>query len=179
MPHIRSMDMYLIQNPRLQAALTQSLNHISIRPPKFWEALDVTDDAFTQLYTILNLKNYNLDLNTTFVFLRENCLNILLMAARAKKFSFKESSLELFAMLAVNNELQWLLSHLHISGLDKAISNACFLYICHIMLQAYQRLMEIDFIPCMSDIRWALPTAIFDLVKQDLNHHRPIVRYHF
>ena len=69
----------------------------------------------------------------------------------------------------VINEINWILSHLYCSGLDKAANNACFVCIQHIRLQALERLMGQDFLPCMTNSVWDLPTSILDQLVDELN----------
>jgi hypothetical protein len=166
--HVRSMDVKIIQHPILRAALMMGMNHIPLRPTDFNEAINVTVDAFVQLYSLLALHDYNLDLPQATAFLKQSSLSRLRFASRINKFGFKSSEPFIFSIPAVNNEVEWLLSHLFISGLDKASQNACFLCIRHIRMQAYDRLMGTDFSPCQSSGMWSLPTAIFDTVKDQL-----------
>jgi hypothetical protein len=167
------MDMNIIQHPQLRAALTQGLNHIPLHPTAFRDAINATVDALAQLYAILHLQDYDLDLEAASILTSKICTEKLRAASRAKKFGFNTSSPALFSIPAVNNELDWLLNHLFISGLDKAANNASFMCIRHIRLQAYQRLMGPDFIPCMSGQTWSLPTAVFDIVKMELSQLLP------
>ena len=79
----------------------------------------------------------------------------------------------LFDIPVVNNEVDWLLTHLYCSGLDKATNNACFICIKHIRLMALERLMGTDFSPCKNGNLWSLPSAILDLVTKDLVYILP------
>ena len=127
-------------------------------------------NAFQQLYLILNLESFHINYETAVTFLKTYCLQELRDAARINKFGFKSSGPYLLDNRGVKNEIEWLLSHFYISGLDKANNNACFLCIRHIRLQAFQWLMGEDFTPCMSSNTnlWLLPTSIFDSVKAKL-----------
>ena len=57
--HIRSMDISIIQNKELRAALRQGLNHIPLRPSNIAEAIAIVLDAYDQLVLILNLMSTN------------------------------------------------------------------------------------------------------------------------
>jgi hypothetical protein len=166
--HVRSMDMNIIQHPQLRSALSQGLNHIPLHSTDFRGAVNAAVDALAQLYTIFNLQDYELDFEAASAFTSKICIEKLRAASHSNKFGFKTSSPALFSIPAVSNELNWLLSHLFISGLDKAANNASFMCIRHIRLQAYQRLMGPDFSPYMTKKTWSLPTAIFDTVKLEL-----------
>lgn len=127
--HVRTMDLKIVQHPQLRSALMMGLNHIPLRPTDFGEAIDVTMQAFQQLYNILCLQDFGMDFHTTTKYLKQLCLEWLQTAAKANRFGFRSSGPYLFTIPAVNNELQWLLSHLYVSGLDKASNNACFMCI--------------------------------------------------
>lgn len=168
MPHVRTMDLRIIQHPKLREALGQGLNHIPLSPTDITQALKIAVDAFARLYTILRLEEYALDLCEATALFKRFCLDKLRSAARANRFGFKISGPALFMIPTVHDELKWLLSHLYISGLDKANSNPCFMCVKHIRLQAFHRLSSEDFTPCMDGTKWSLPTSVFDTVKDDL-----------
>ena len=44
--HVRTMNLEIIQHPKLRATLRNDLNHIPIRPTDFGETLDAATDAF-------------------------------------------------------------------------------------------------------------------------------------
>jgi hypothetical protein len=162
------MDLNIIQHPKLRSALMNGLNHIPLRPMEYNEATKVTIDALRQTYSILNLQAHGLILKRAIEFVEQQCLERLQAASKVNQFGFKNSGPELFAHSAITNELDWLLKHFYVSGLDKANNNACFLYIRHIRLQAAQRLMEEDFMPCKTESSWQLLIAVFDSVKTKL-----------
>lgn len=167
-PHVRSMDLRIIQNPKLRAALQQGLNHIPLAPTDLNQALLVAVDAFERLYDLLRLQEYGLELQDASSFFRQLCYDRLCRGSKANRFGLRFSGPALFSIPAVKNELNWLLSHLYISGLDKASNNPCFMCIQHIRLQAFHRLSSDDFAPCMDGSRWSLPTAVFDSVNGDI-----------
>jgi hypothetical protein len=162
------MDLHIKQYPLLRAALQMGLNHIPLKPTRFHEAINAASDAFCLLFNMMNLSSYNLDLEVALVVLSKLCLSKLKAAARSNKFGFRSSGTFLFDNQAVKNELNWLLSNFFISGLDKANNNASFMYIRHIRLQAYHRLMGNDFTLCMNALIWSLPTNILETIKSDL-----------
>lgn len=166
--HVRTTDLNIVQHPLLRSALCMGLNHIPLRPTDLKETISVATDAFARLYSMLRLYEYNLDLAKAIDFLQGTSLAKLQGATRCNKFGFKSSGPFLFDNPVVKNELEWLLSHLFVSGLDKANNNACFMCIRHIRLQAYDRLMGEDFSPCRTGKLWALPTSILDEVKTEL-----------
>lgn len=166
--HVRTMDPKIVQHPQLRSALIMGLNHIPLRPTNFREAIEATMQTYQHLYEILRLQDLGLDFHVTSKYLKQLCLEQLQIAAKTNKFGFRSSGPYLFNIPAVSNELHWLLSHLYISGLDKANNNACFMCIRHIRLQAYQRLMGEDFFPCKFEGKWELPTIVFDTVKEEL-----------
>ena len=94
-------------------------------------------------------------------------------SSRVNKWGLQVSGKFLFDIPAVNNETEWLLKHLFCSGLDKASSNAYFLCIWHICLQAFERLSGEDFKPCKNDLSWFLPSFILDKVFHDLSKLLP------
>ena len=53
--HVRTMNMDIVQHPKLRQALKQGLNHIVLRPTNIVQAVAVTLDAFEQLISILHL----------------------------------------------------------------------------------------------------------------------------
>ena len=169
--HVRTMNLEIVQHPKLRTALQSGLNHIILRPTDFREAIDSAVNAFQQLFTILNMESFHVSYDDAVAFFRSHCLQALQNAARVNKFGFRFTGPYLFDIHAVKNEMQWLCSHFYISGLDKANNNACFLCIKHIRLQAYQRLMGEDFTPCVSSLSgtWLLPSAVLDSVRDELS----------
>lgn len=85
---------------------------------------------------------------------RHRCRNLLLEAYKQNKFGFMYSQTYLIADKAVNDELEWLLNHVYISGLDKTSNNVCFICVDHIKKQVYKRLNSPDFLPCLEDGKW-------------------------
>jgi hypothetical protein len=166
--HVRSMDLSIIQHPRLREALSMGLNHIPLRKTDYSKALEVTAHAFDQLYTILNLHEHGLVLDEAQSHLRGISLQKLQIASRSNKYGFRCSEPYLFSVKAITNELEWLVSHLYVSGLDKASNNPCFLCIRHIRIQAFYRLSGNDFSPCMDNLSWTLPASVFYSVQDEL-----------
>ena len=171
--HVRTTDLRIVQHRQLRHALSQGLNHILLRPTEIAQTLRTILSAFDQMITILGL-----DLTDSLImearrYTQVTCLNTLKTAARSNKFGFRFSGPYLLDILAVKNELHWLLQNLYCSGLDKASNNACFMCIKHIRLMALQRLMCNDFLPCKVGQVWQLPTAILDQVTVDLRDILP------
>lgn len=166
--HVRTMDTRIIQHPGLRHALAQGLNHIPIRKTDFRETVEVVSETFTQLFHILHLTDFHLQLPEAIGFLTELCLKYLRLAAKQNKYGFKTLSPHLFAIPAVSNEVDWLLKHIFISGLDKATNNASFMCVRHIRLQALQRLSGEDFCPCKNNGIWRLQTSIFDSIRAEI-----------
>jgi hypothetical protein len=171
--HVRTTDLDIVQHPLLRAAIAKVLNHIPIKPTDFHNAITVVIDTFMQLFMILNLSSFGLDLQMACSCLRDLCLSKLRQAAKLNKFGFKFFGPYLFEIPTVNNELDWLLKHLYVAGLDKASNNACLMCICHIRLQAFQRLMGLDFTPCKTKDMWDLPIAVFDNVMHEVTELLP------
>jgi hypothetical protein len=166
--HVRTMNLDIIQHPGLCAALKQGLNYIVLRPTHIAEAVATVLNAFDQLIPILQLDLIQFPINEARERLHSICLHALKTANRSNKFGFRQSGQFLFDQIPVLNEIDWLSKHLYCAGLDKASNNACFICIKHIRLQALERLMGKDFAPCKTQDIWALPTSIFDSVKEQL-----------
>ena len=171
--HVRSMDINIIQHPGLRNALAQGLNHIPLRPSKIAEAMAAIMDAFSQLCDILGLHNLPFPMIEARKQLHSLCLNILKTASRSNKFGFKCTGQFILDNPVIQNKINWLLSHLFCAGLDKAANNACFMCIRQIWLQALDRLMGSDFLPCKGRSTWLLPTKILDKVTHDLKQILP------
>ena len=166
--HVRTMDLNIIQHKELREALSQGLNHIPLQPTCITKALATVMQAFDQLIDILDLERIQFPIDEASDFLYTTCLDMLKHSSKNNKFGFKHSGKWLFDIIAVKNEIDWLLKHLYCSGLDKASNNACFICIRHIRLQALERLSGKDFTPCKSDTTWALPSLILNQVSTDL-----------
>jgi hypothetical protein len=117
---------------------------------------------------MLKLYTYDIQIDDAIAILHKICVDKLRAASRTNKFGLRFSDKFVFDIPAVQNELKWLLSHFFISGVDKASNNASFMCIRHIRFQAYQRLMGSDFEPCKNGTIWLLPTAVLDMVKENL-----------
>ena len=119
---------------------------------------------------MLNLDKFQVDYAAATAFFTAYYLQELRSAARVNRYGFRSSGPYLLDNQGIRNEMEWMLSHFYISGLDKANNNACFIYIRHIRLQALQRLMGPDFEPCKTSNNslWMLPVAVFDSVWTDL-----------
>lgn len=167
-PHVRTIDLRIVQNPKLRAELTRGLNHIPLSPTDLSQATHVAVEAFERLYWMLCLHDYGLVLHDASAYCRQLCINKLRSASRSNKFGFKSLGPALFSHRAVNDELEWLSTHLYVSGLDKASNNPCFICIKHIRLQAFHRLSSEDFTPCMSGKYWEMPSSVFDTVQNEL-----------
>lgn len=149
--HVRTIDLNIIQHPKLREAIGMGLNHIPLSPTDTSQALKVAIDAFQRMYSMFRLHEFALDMQVATMYFERVCCNRLSHASRSNKFGYKSSGPALFSIPAVADELQWLLSHVYISGLDKASNNPCFMCIRHIRLQALCRLSSEDFTPCISD----------------------------
>lgn len=172
-PHVRTMDVKIIQNPKLRAELAQGLNHIPLSPTDLNQAMLVAIEAFERLYHLMRLQEYGLSLNDALTHCRQLCRDKLFNASQSNRFGFKSSGPALFSQMTVMNELRWLLSHLYISGLDKANNNPCFMCIKHIRLQALHRLSSEDFTPCMTGTYWDLPSIILESIRFELTQLLP------
>ena len=151
--HVRTMDLSIIQHKGLRHALKMGLNQIPLRPTLIHEAIQVVNDTFLQVCEMLNITQI-VDMDAATKEVRHKCRNLLLEAYKQNKFGFRYSQTYLFADKAVNDELEWLLNHVYISGLDKASNNACFICVDHIRKQAFQRLNSPDFLPCLENGKW-------------------------
>lgn len=162
------MDTQIIQHPGLRHALAQGLNHIPLRNTDFREAVEVVVQTFSEIYHILHLQDFHLSLTDAIVFLRELCMKHLRLASRQNKYGFKTSQPHLFSNPAIANEIEWLLKHIFISGLDKATNNASFMCVQHIRMQAFHRLSGEDFCTCIHNGIWRLQTSIFDTIRAEI-----------
>ena len=151
--HVRTMDLSIIQHKGLRNAIQMGLNHIPLRPTIIHEAIQVIYDTFLQVCQVLNVEQL-LDMNEATKEVRQRSKGILLDAYKLNKFGFRYSQPYLFTIKNVNDELNWLLKHVYVSGLDKASNNACFICISHIRKQALDRLSSKDFLPCKDGEKW-------------------------
>ena len=151
--HVRTMDLNIIQHKGLRHALKMGLNQIPLKPTIIHEVIQVVFDAFLQVCQVLNVEHL-VDMNMAGKEVRTRCRVIVLEASRINKFGFRYSQPFLFDDKVVNNELEWLLGHVYISGLDKASNNACFICVDHIRRQALERLNSPDFLPCLNNGQW-------------------------
>ena len=165
--HVRTMDISIIQHKGLRQALTMGLNHIPLRPTIIFEAIQVIHDTFLQVCQVLNVEHM-LDMDVATKEVRQRSKRILLEAYKINKFGFRYSQPYLFTVKAVNDELNWLLKHVFISGLDKASNNACFICIEHIRKQALERLSSRDFLPCVINDRWQSLEEITHILQKDI-----------
>ena len=167
------MDLRIIQHKQLRQALSLGFNHIPLRSTDIAQTVKTVMGAFDQLTSILGLDQDNHHVLEARQYVHSCCLSTLKAASRTNKYGFRYSGPYLFDILAVKNEVQWLLQHVYCSGLDKASNNACFMCIKHIRLMALERLMCNDFLPCKSGLLWKLPTAILDQVSVELKNILP------
>ena len=162
--HVRTMDLNIVQHKGLRHAIKMGLNQIPLRPTLIFEAIQVVFDAFLQVCQKLNVEHL-VDMEIACKEVRTRCKLILLEASKLNKFGFRYSQPFLFDDKVVNNELNWLLEHVYISGLDKA-SNACFICVDHIRRQALERLSSPDFLPCHNNGQWLSIEEITDNIRQ-------------
>ena len=166
--HVCTMDLDVVQHPRLRQALKQGLNHIVLRPTNIAEVVATALESFDQLVSILHLDSMDFLITEARSHLHIICLHTFKAANWSNKYGFRHSGQFLLEMPAVKNELLWLAEHLYFTGLDKVVNNACFMYIKHICLQAFQRLMGTDFTRYKDLILWSLSTSILDMTKLQL-----------
>ena len=166
--HVRSTDMSIIQNLDLRNALKHGLNHIPLKPSNIAEAIAIILDAYDQMVEILDLVSLEFPVKEARSHLRSICLEQLKKASKFNRFEFRYSGSFRYKIPSVLNEINWLLSHLYCSRLDKASNNSSFICIRHIRLQAMERLMGPDFLPSKTESMWNLPTSILDQVTRDL-----------
>ena len=152
--HVRTMDLNIIQHKGLRHAIKMGLNQIPLRPTLIFEAIQVVFNTFIQVCQVLNI-GHLVDMEMAGKEVRTRCRLMLLEASKLNKFGFRYSQPFLFDDKVVNNELNWLLEHLYISGLDKASNNACFICVEHIRKQALERLNSPDFLPCFNNGQWS------------------------
>lgn len=127
--HVRTIDLFIIQHEGLRQALQMRLNYIPLRSTVIYEAIQVIHDTFLRVCQVLDVKHM-LDMATKEV--RQISKKILLNAYKLNKLGFKYSQPYLFTVKVVNDELNWFLNYVYISGLDEASTNACFICIIHI-----------------------------------------------
>jgi hypothetical protein len=158
--HVRTMNTDIIQNKHLRLKIAQGLNHIPLQPMQISKAVATIMHAFEQLVAILGLFEIGFLVEEARKYLHSTCLSILKTSSRENKNGFRFSGSYIFDILAIKNEVQWLLQHLYCSGLDKVANNICLICIKHIRLMALERLMGMDFSPCKNNNIWSLPSAI-------------------
>lgn len=171
--HVRSVDINLIQHQELRKALSMGLNHIPLKPTCIAVSIACILDAFMQLVHILKLEQLGLPTRDASEWIRSTCLAQLKTAARTNRSGLRHSGQDLLSQTAVQNEIQWILSNLYCSGLDKASNNVCFVCIKHIRLLALERLSCQDFSPCKVEQTWVLQTHILDQVAEEINELVP------
>ena len=171
--HVRMMDLNIVQHKELRSALSQGLNHIPLQSTCIAKTMACIMQAFDQLIIALNLDRSDFPTDNARTHLYSTCLNLLKSASRTNRFGLRHSGKWLFDNDAVKNEMEWLLKHLYCSGLDKASNNACFMYIRHIRLLAFERLSGSDFSPCMTGSFWSLPASILYTVSNNLEEILP------
>lgn len=96
-PHVCTMDLRIIQNPKLREALLQGLNHIPLSSTDTNQVLKIAVDAFARLYYILRSEDFSLDLHEASMLFKQNCLEKFRVASRTNKFGFKCSGPALFS----------------------------------------------------------------------------------
>ena len=171
--HVRTMDLNIILHKGLRHALKMGLNQIPLRPTIIQDAIQVVFDAFIQVCQVLDIMHL-VDMELACKEVRTRCRLTLLEASKQNKFGFRYSQTFLFDDKVVNNELNWLIEHVYISGLDKASNNACFICVDHIRKQALERLNSPDFLPCMNNGQWSsieevttvITNAIHDIISE-------------
>ena len=171
--HVRTVDIDLVQHRELRAALAMGLNHIPLKPTCLSVSIATILDAFMQLIQILKLELLGLPIDQACEWVRSTCLAQLKSAAKANKSGLRHSGQDLLSQKAVKNEIQWILSNLYCSGLDKASNNVCFICIKHIRLMALERLSCEDFTPCKDGQTWSLQTHIIDQVTSEISEQLP------
>ena len=122
--YIRMMDINIVQHKHLLATISQGLNHIPLQSTCIARAVASIMQAFEQLVQILQLHQLQFPIDAARQQLHSTCLAKLKTSSQANKCSFRFSEKNLFEILAVKNETNWLLTHLFCPGLDKASNNA-------------------------------------------------------
>ena len=171
--HVRSVDINLIQHRDLRQAVSMGLNHIPLKPTSIAVSIATILDAFMQLIHILKLEQLGLPVSEAMEWLRTSCLEQLKSAARSNRSGLRHSGQDLLSQKAVQNELNWILSRLYCSGLDKASNNACFICIKHIRLLALERLSCQDFSPCKEGQMWLIQSQVLEQVAREIKELVP------
>ena len=167
--HVRSVNLNIIHHDRLRQALAMGLNHIPLKSTTSFAACIATIlDGFSQLEQIFRLGQQGFPLDSAMAWIRNTCLDQLKACSRTNQFGFRHSEKDLMQDDVANNEIEWLLQHLYCSGLDKAANNAIFICIKHMRFMALERLSGPDFLPCMENSKWVLPSEILSLTVQEI-----------
>lgn len=103
-------------------------------------------DIFVYVCQLLKMENY-LNVNNASKLVRKICKEKLLSAIKEIFFGFKYSKPYLLSNKSIDNEMNWLLKHLFIFGLHKAISNIYFICIFYIKYQTSYRFNSPNFEP--------------------------------
>ena len=170
--HVRTMDLNIILHKGLRHALKMGLNQIPLRPTIIHDAIQVVFDVFIQVCQVLDIKHL-VDMELACKEVRTRCRMILLEASKLNKFGFRYSQTFLFDDKTVINELNWLIEHVYISGLDKASNNACFICVDHIRKQALERLNSPDFLPCMNNGQWSSIEEVTTVITKAIQENIP------
>jgi hypothetical protein len=80
----------------------------------------VVMDAFEQLAHILQLLALQFLIEEAQAWLHDLCLATFKVASKTNRFGYKHTDQFLLDILAMKNEIEWLLKHVFFSGLDKA-----------------------------------------------------------
>lgn len=83
--HVRTIDVRIIQHPKLKEALDMGLNHIPLKPTNIATVVATALDAFSQFMTILNLESEGLPFEEAIELVRMLCLDQLKLASRTNR----------------------------------------------------------------------------------------------
>ena len=178
--HVRTMDINIIQHPKLRKSISQGLNHIPLKPTHpLGLCIATVLDAFQQLAHLLQLEALSFPMLEAQEWLKSTCLLRLKESARKNLYGFRVSQEDVLSIPTVKDEILWLTQHLFCSGLDKATNNCCFICIRHLRLMALERLSGPDFHPCKDGNVWLLRSHILEKVCNDLKNLLPELQINF
>lgn len=104
-PHVRTMDLSIIQHKGLCDIVAQGLNHIPPLPTNIGHAIATVLEAYEQLTSILQLESMDFPLVEARVYLHTQCLEILKQASKINKYDFRISCTHVLNDPVVQNEI--------------------------------------------------------------------------
>lgn len=129
--HVCTMDTKIIHHHGLREAITLGLNHIPLRTTNIQEAIQVVIKIFIHICQVFGVEGC-INVDTASKLVRTMTREKLILAMKENLYGFRYSKPHIFSDKIVNNERAWLEKHMFIHGLDKAISNVCFVCIFYI-----------------------------------------------